>query len=158
MTDHQYNTWILEKISTWRDEYPDIADTHYFDKVLYWKINNAHTVVIPRDKEWFANIFPVLQETWSKVCYYRENMEELPNVQDIADKRKAFWRYKTEFEVNNFEPGSLFLTEGKASSNNSAYNKPKTTGTKSNNFKNYKKTDYKQAVKPDSNSCDFIDD
>jgi len=152
MTNSQYNDWILEKISTWKDEYPEIAETYYFDKVLYWKINNAHTVTIPRDREWFENIFPVLKETWEKVCYYREHIDELPSVQDMADKRKAFWRYKTEFEVNNFEKNSLFLEE-----TSKPTSKPKSTG----------KTYYKKkpsastsTIKKTSNneSCDFIDD
>jgi hypothetical protein len=159
MTEHQYNNWILEKISTWKDEYPDIAETYYFDKVLYWKINNAHTVTIPRDKEWFANIFPVLQETWSKVCYYREHMDELPNVQEIADKRKAFWRYKTEFEVNNFEPGSLFL-ENASNDGKKTVSKYKSKATNNGTWK--KKSDYKapsnKSTKTTESNCDFIDD
>ncbi len=159
MTEHQYNNWILEKISTWKDEYPDIAETYYFDKVLYWKINNAHTVTIPRDKEWFANIFPVLQETWSKVCYYREHMDELPNVQEIADKRKAFWRYKTEFEVNNFEPGSLFL-DNASNDSKKTVSKYKSKATNNGTWK--KKSDYKapsnKSTKTPESNCDFIDD
>ncbi len=159
MTEQQYNNWILEKISTWKDEYPDIAETYYFDKVLYWKINNAHTVTIPRDKEWFANIFPVLQETWSKVCYYREHMDELPNVQEIADKRKAFWRYKTEFEVNNFEPGSLFL-DNASNDSKKTVSKYKSKATNNGTWK--KKSDYKapsnKSTKTPESNCDFIDD
>jgi putative phage-type endonuclease len=154
MTNSQYNDWILEKISTWKDEYPEIAETYYFDKVLYWKINNAHTVTIPRDREWFENIFPVLKETWEKVCYYREHIDELPSVQDMADKRKAFWRYKTEFEVNNFEKNSLFLEE-----TSKPTSKPKSTGKTYYKKKPSTSTSTSTIKKTSNNeSCDFIDD
>ena len=153
MTQHQYDLWALNTISTWQKDYPDIADSHFFDRILYWKINNAHTVTIPRDKEWFAKVFPVLQDTWAKVCHYREHLEELPMVQELANKRKAFYRYKTEFKVNNFEPNTAFLD----------VDKPKTF--KSTTFKNtgYKKTTStsytsKFTPKPKNNDCEFVDD
>ena len=145
MTETQYQEWVLYNISTWKTQHPDIAETHYFDKVLYWKINNAHTVTIPRDKEWFNKVFPVLQETWKKVCYYREHLEELPLVQELADKRKAFYRYKTEIQVNNYEPNSSFLEE-KKSKTYVKYTKKVSSTTKYN-----KKTVV-------NNECEFIDD
>jgi hypothetical protein len=155
MDQHQYDLWALNSISTWQKDYPEIAESHFFDRILYWKINNAHTVTIPRDKEWFAKVFPVLQDTWKKVCYYREHLEDLPSVQELADKRKAFYRYKTEFKINNFEPNTLFLDENKPKKAISTSNfKPK------NNYNNYSN---KQFIKkaPSTNKkddCEFIDD
>jgi hypothetical protein len=152
MDQHQYDSWALNTISTWQKDYPEIAESHFFDRILYWKINNAHTVTIPRDKEWFAKVLPVLTDTWAKVCHYREHLEELPLVQELADKRKAFYRYKTEFKVNNFEPNTAFLDT-----------KPKTTTYKNNYKNNYNKTTTKSSsvkkfVKPKNDDCDFIDD
>jgi putative phage-type endonuclease len=152
MTQHQYDLWALNSISTWQKDYPEIAESHFFDRILYWKINNAHTVTIPRDKEWFAKVFPVLQDTWAKVCHYREHLEELPMVQELADKRKAFYRYKTEFKVNNFEPNTAFLSS----------DKPKSVKTtKPTTFKNYNKkttSTSKFIPKPKNDDCDFVDD
>jgi hypothetical protein len=156
MTESQYQDWILSNLNTWKTDYPDKADSYYFDKVLYWKINNAHTVTIPRDREWFAHIFPILKDTWEKVCYYREHLQELPLVQEMADKRKKFYRYKTEFAVNNFEPNTLFL-EDKETTKKTNYNKyikkTTTTTTKPKTYKTYTKKPAAQ-----SNDCDFIDD
>ena len=149
MTQMQYDEWVIEKLDTWKIEIPEIAETHYFDKVLYWKISNAHTVGIPRDREWFANIFPVLKETWSKVTYYRDHLQELPLVQDIADKRKAFWKFKPDFKVNNFDNTKPFLDTYTAPVKQPA--KKYTNYKKSNSVP---KTNYK---KPDK-ECDFVDD
>jgi hypothetical protein len=157
MSQSQYESWVLASISTWQKDYPEIADTYYFDRVLYWKINNAHTVTIPRDRKWFDHVFPILKETWTKVCYYREHLEELPLVQEMADKRKAFYRYKTDFKVNNFEPDTKFLENDtkpknnyKKSSSSSTNYKPKTT---------YKsKTNTKYTKQENSGDCDFVDD
>lgn len=149
MTQQQYDNWALNSISTWQKDYPEIAESHFFDRILYWKIKNAHTVTIPRDKEWFAKVFPVLQDTWAKVCHYREHLEELPLVQELADKRKAFYRYKTEFKVNNFEPNTAFLDSDKPKKSNPI---PKNTGYK----KTY--TKFTPKPKPKNDDCEFVDD
>ena len=69
---------------------------------------------------------------------------------ELADKRKAFYRYKTEFKVNNFEPNTNFL-ESK--------NKPKAIkyvkSTTTNNKFGAKKT---FTPKPKNDDCEFIDD
>ncbi len=148
MTEPQYQEWVLYHISTWKTEYPDIAETHYFDKVLYWKINNAHTVTIPRDRDWFNKVFPVLQETWEKVCYYREHLEELPLVQELADKRKAFYRYKTDFQINNYEQNTDFLEEKKKKAYTKYTKKTSTTTTKPKFTKK----------NINNNECEFVDD
>ncbi len=150
MTQKQYDEWVISALDTWKTDMPDIAETHYFDKVLYWKISNAHTVTIPRDREWFNTIFPVLKETWSKVTYYREHLEELPFIQDVADKRKAFYKFKTDFVINNFEE-SNFLDD--VIIKKSTYKKPvKNTYSKSK----YTKNTTKKVTKTED--CDFVDD
>ncbi len=154
MTESQYQDWVLSNLNTWQTDYPDRADSYYFDKVLYWKINNAHTVTIPRDRDWFAHIFPILEETWEKVCYYRDHLEELPLVQEMADKRKKFYKFKTEFKVNNFEPNTLFLDD-KTTPKVNKYIKQKSTTTKPKS-QTYTKTYTKKVVQSDD--CDFIDD
>jgi hypothetical protein len=151
MDQNQYDSWALNTISTWQKDYPEIAESHFFDRILYWKINNAHTVTIPRDKEWFAKVLPVLTDTWEKVCYYREHLEDLPVVQEIANKRKAFYRYKSEFKVNNYEPNTDFLS---SKTKPVSYTKP-TSSYKNNNFKsnNY----FYKYMKINSNSNNNVD-
>jgi putative phage-type endonuclease len=156
MTQNQYDTWALNSISTWQKDYPEIAESHFFDRILYWKINNAHTVTIPRDKEWFAKVFPVLQDTWAKVCYYREHLEDLPTVQELANKRKAFYRYKTEFQINNYEPNTLFLDENKPKKSTASTFKPKSNYNSYSNKQFTKKTIVPSKANKDD--CDFIDD
>ena len=153
MTQSQYDAWALNTMSTWQKDYPEIAESHFFDRILYWKINNAHTVTIPRDREWFAKVFPVLIDTWEKVCYYREHIEDLPLVQELANKRKAFYRYKTEFQINNYEPNTLFLDENKPKKSSVSTFKPKSNYKST--FNNYNKNPVKTVKKDD---CEFIDD
>jgi putative phage-type endonuclease len=109
MTREQYDEWVLTNLNDWKINYPDKADSYYFDKVIYWKIEEAHTVTIPRDTNWFNSILPILEDTWEKVVYYREHLDELPPLQQISDKRKKFYKMNTTFALNNFEKGSRFL-------------------------------------------------
>lgn len=109
MTQLQYDEWTLNCLNDWKIIYPEKANDYYFDKVIYWKIVNAHTVTIPRDVEWFNSILPILEETWKKVVYYREHLDELPALQATTDKRKKFYKMKTEFTVNNIGDKINFL-------------------------------------------------
>jgi putative phage-type endonuclease len=113
MSQIQYDEWILNNLNDWKINYPEQANDYYFDKVIYWKILNAHTVTIPRDTNWFNSIFPVLEETWEKVKYYRNHLEELPMIQEIADKRKKFYKLKTELNINDVPIGTKFLVKDK---------------------------------------------
>lgn len=65
-----YNSWLKEIKNTVFDEY-------VFDKVLYWKLNKAHLITIPRNKTWFASIKGHLTEFWNKIKFYRENHDKL---------------------------------------------------------------------------------
>jgi putative phage-type endonuclease len=109
MTQQQYDEWTLTCLDRWKIDYPDKAEGYYFDKIIYWKIVNAHTVTIPRDTEWFNSILPVLDETWKKVLYYREHLDELPPLQEIANKRKKFYKMKTDFTITKGKVESGFL-------------------------------------------------
>ena len=61
------------------------------------------------DKKWFNETYPVLLDTWKKVCYYRDHLEELPPLQEIADKRKKFYRMNTELTMNNYDSDLAFM-------------------------------------------------
>lgn len=152
MSPSQYDEWVLNTLGTWQTEYPDIADTYYFDRILYWKINNAHTVTIPRDKEWFANIFPILKKTWETVVYYREHLEELPLLQTISDKRKKFYKMNTQITVNNFEPNTAFLNSTSPVKEVKIFKKSKYYN-KSSAFKQSTKIYSKK-----TDECEFVDD
>lgn len=101
MTQNEYDSWVLRILSSWYIDDPDMAKDYYFDKVIYWKIPLSHNVTVSRDKEWFGKIYPILQDTWKKVQYYRNNLEELDQVREISNKRKNFYKLKTTFKITN---------------------------------------------------------
>ena len=49
---NEYQDWILETISKWRelDETQEWKDDFYFDKIIYWKLVKSSNVTIKRDK------------------------------------------------------------------------------------------------------------
>ena len=109
MTQEEYDRWCLDTISNWYIYNPEMAENYYFDKIIYWKIPKSHNVKITRDTKWFNSIYPILVDTWDKILYYRQHEDELPKLQKIADSRKRFYRMNTNFKVNNFKYGSLFI-------------------------------------------------
>jgi|SaaInlStandDraft_6_1057023.scaffolds.fasta_scaffold00811_17 putative phage-type endonuclease len=109
MIQEEYDRWCLETISNWYIYNPELAENYYFDKIIYWKIPKSHNVKITRDIEWFNSIYPILVDTWKKVNYYRDNEDKLPKLQQIADSRRKFYRMNTNFKINNFKYGELFI-------------------------------------------------
>lgn len=103
LTKEQYNKWIIETIETWKKKYPELEEKFYFEKVIYWKMKEGHNVAIKRDRKWFKSIYPILEDTWKKVLYYRENPEEIDILYEKGLKRKNFWkvRLNTKFKIDN---------------------------------------------------------
>ena len=144
MTISEYDDWIVKTTSNWISEFPDLYEKYYFDKVIYWKLPMSHNVPIYRDKKWFQDILPVVKYTWKKVDYYRTHLDELDFIKKIADKRKAFYRFKTSFElfkipkeeINIIDHNILFL----------------------NDLNDTIKKFHKEETGIDESSCDFLDD
>ena len=76
MTLDDYNKWVKYMINNYQKHYPELVDKYYFDKVLYWKLESSHNLIIMRDKEWFNINFPKFKDFWSKVELYRNNEDE----------------------------------------------------------------------------------
>ena len=61
----------------------------------------SHNVLIKRDTTFFRNIYPLLENTWSKVLYYRSNLDKLNDLKSIIEKRKKYKKFDTEIIVND---------------------------------------------------------
>ena len=97
----EYDAWIVNTLSNWFSVYPELADGFIFEKVVYWKLESSHNVLIKRDRKFFNNILPILENTWNKVIYYRENIDKLDDLKKIIDKRKKYKKFDTEIIINN---------------------------------------------------------
>jgi len=111
MTELEYDTWIANILTNWMINYPDIAETHYFEKVVYWKLEESHNITIYRDRTFFQNILPILNNTWEKVLYYRKNLSKLDELREIIKKRTKYNKFDTKIIINNniVEKKILFL-------------------------------------------------
>lgn len=101
MNENEYDIWIASTLSDWQNNYSDIAETHYFEKIVYWKLEASHNVTIDRDRTFFQNILPILNETWSKVLYYRSNLDKLNELNEIISKRTKYIKFDTKININN---------------------------------------------------------
>jgi len=101
LNEAEYDFWIANILSNWQTNYPDIAETHYFEKVVYWKLEASHNVTIDRDRKFFQNILPILNETWERVLYYRNNLNKLDELRDIIKKRTKYNKFDTKIPINN---------------------------------------------------------
>jgi putative phage-type endonuclease len=101
MDETEYNEWIVSILSDWQMNYPSIAETHYYEKIVYWKLEMSHNITINRDIKFFQNILPILNDTWLRVLYYRNNMSKLNELREIIKKRTKFIKFDTKININN---------------------------------------------------------
>jgi putative phage-type endonuclease len=97
----EYDSWVVSTLSNWINENIELANDFYFEKVIYWKLESSHNVLIKRDRSFMNNILPILEKTWNQVLYYRENLNKLDELKEIIEKRKKYKKYETEITVNN---------------------------------------------------------
>jgi len=97
----EYDSWILDTLSTWKEDYPDMAKDFVFDKVIYWKATQTHNVLIKRDRDWFKEKYPILKKFWNRVKEYRNDDEKLQILTEEYEKskKKKYFKYKTEIKV-----------------------------------------------------------
>lgn len=75
MTPHECDMWVAKSIVSMQSN-PKYFD-YVVDKVLYWRLNKTHNVVVKRDREWFAESLPLYKKMWDYVVFFRNNKEAL---------------------------------------------------------------------------------
>ena len=139
MNEHEYDSWVINTLDNWMIKYKDLAETHNYEKIIYWKLESSHNVTIDRDRKLMNSILPILKDTWEQVKYYRNHLDELDNLKKIINKRKKYIKFDTNIIINNdlVEDKILFLESQDKIKNN------------------IKKSVKKSAVNDDD--CNFID-
>ena len=95
---YEYDKWIIDTISQLYGKYYPLMKDYVFDRVLYWKLENSHNVVIKRDREWFEKVKPIYESVWNKVIFLRDNPKEaLKFKEDLVNnkKKKTFEKKET---------------------------------------------------------------
>ena len=73
-----YNNSI-EEIKQWiNDNITKYDNDNIYLYTTYWKLDVYLVQEVQRDNIWFNQNFPILEEFWEDVCYYREHLDELP--------------------------------------------------------------------------------
>jgi hypothetical protein len=101
LNENEYDDWVIHILSNWKELYKEIADKYYFDKIVYWKLESSHNVIIERNKTFISNILPILKNTWKQVNYYRNNIDELDKLREIIIRRSKYKKFNTKIEINN---------------------------------------------------------
>jgi putative phage-type endonuclease len=106
MSPNEYDAWIGEKLARIDEEYEE----YYFDKVVYWKLDNCNCTTINRDRQWFADNVEKFRTMWKKVLFFRENkdksdifFEYIKTLEEKIDttKRRNYAREKENRKKNN---------------------------------------------------------
>ncbi len=82
INEEDFNKWSNE-MKEKNKEYPWIS-------TIYWKLDICSCVLVLRNKDWFNQAIPILQELWNSVIYDRENGYEhrAPKKQIVKKTKK----------------------------------------------------------------------
>lgn len=158
MDESQYDDWVLKMLHNYSTEYPEIHKDYNFNKIIYWKLESSHNISIKQDDKFMMSILPILNDTWSKIVYYRKNQDKLDELKLIVEERKKYCKINTSYTIHNdmvVKNKLLFLDPMFNISESGLKIKPS-------------KTNFKKVVKKDEdsdyddfgndNNCEFIDD
>lgn len=163
MDSVQYDMWTIKIMNEYKTLYPDIDKDYYFNKIIYWNLESSHNLPIKRDEKFMDAILPILEDTWKKIVYYRKNLNKLPELQEIVNKRKKYNKFNTSYKIHNetivknkilflddsFNHTSLIKNAYKNKSDNISF-------IEDSNIK-VKKLKILTKNLEDNNDCDFVD-
>jgi putative phage-type endonuclease len=96
--------WIIETLMNLKDYECNEGSNkfkgkdYYFDRVIYWKLNEMNCSLIKRDKVWFQEKEPIIEQFWNYVLFYRENDKLLGELLD----------YIKTFNIKKSDMASIF--------------------------------------------------
>ena len=127
MSLYEYDKWIIDTIAQFYGKYYPLMKDYVFDRVLYWKLENSHNVIIPRDKEWFKNVQPQFETLWKKIVHLRDKPKEaLQFKEDLFSKKRTRKRAPTKKTEPEPIKESLFVDSESSDSENKPIPKTKT--------------------------------
>jgi putative phage-type endonuclease len=102
MSPYQDQQWI-EQVKKDIETKPEYNDK-YFDKVCHWRLEKMGCCTIKRDREWYAKYYPVYEDFWNKVLFFRKNKDKfelLKKYINLHNKPKYGWSVATNDNIQN---------------------------------------------------------
>jgi putative phage-type endonuclease len=83
------DSWAMAEMDRVKDGVKIDGQRYVFDRILYWRLEKAHVCLIERDRDWFAKAYPLFEDIWRYVEFFRANPEyfQLWNRYRLSRKR-----------------------------------------------------------------------
>ena len=85
--------WNWEELSEWRDRtLLELIEDNNISLIRedFFKVDTYSLTPVYRDREWFANIFPIFKDFWDKVLEHRKNGTKPENTK--KEKKATTWK------------------------------------------------------------------
>lgn len=69
----EMNERMKNEIKLVVDEYKSKSERYHFIGFKWWKLTMHQSILVLRDRQWFAEMLPKLDAFWKKVLWHREN-------------------------------------------------------------------------------------
>lgn len=83
MTPFECDQFIIDTLNNLHSD--PLYEKYYFDRILYWKLNNSNCTLIVRNKEWWDEVSPSMKKVWDQVVFFRNNMDKYKILSDYID-------------------------------------------------------------------------
>merc|ERR1711998_451429 len=91
MSPYDCDKWVMNKLGNFYKTICDLGPdykNYYFDKVVYWRLENSKNVTIHRDREWFSESLIKFRKIWNYVLFLRKNKSKLDLFVRYIESRK----------------------------------------------------------------------
>lgn len=110
MTPHDCDSWISETMMEINED-PKYFD-YFLDRILYWKLVKSHCLTIYRDRKWFDENLPKLENMWNYVEFFRKNKDKQDILINYINSMKLKMNAKIMKIIDDIytvpKPGSAF--------------------------------------------------
>ena len=108
MSNIELDNWLLNEL----DKISKRKDVK-LNRIIYWRILEKNCTLIPRDKEWFKEVFPKLQQIWNYVLILRSDNDMAQKWKDFIDNLPKKMNDKIINQLNIFINEKNIIKEDK---------------------------------------------
>lgn len=113
MSPYECDMWVLDCVNNFHDECIKNKikepEDYYIDKVIYWRLDKSHSVIIKRDRDWFEENLPKIEKMWRLVEYFRKNSDKAEILFDYMKSLPFVDKYKKNKDNAKVMDAASFL-------------------------------------------------
>lgn len=95
--------WGMQIENNFENLYSSYKDKFVFNKLIYWKLINAHNTKIYRDVEWFSKNIIKLENVWNEILEYKNDEDKKKKfLSNFINNKKSFNKFISTIDMDTY--------------------------------------------------------